>query len=153
VRFILREKEAPVQDHYRKLERLYAKAPINRYFEPQLQVEEGRATLTMAVKPDFFHAAGAAHGAVYFKALDDATFFAAQSLVADVFVLTVTFNIYFLKPISHGEMKAVGRVVHASRRLLVAEGELFDADGRVIGRGSGTFMPSRIPLGEELGYR
>ena len=141
-----------MQDHYRKLERVYAKAPINRYFEPRLQVEEGRATLIMAVKPDFFHAAGAAHGAVYFKALDDATFFAAQSLVTDVFVLTVTFNIHFLRPVSEGEIKAVGRVVHASRRLLVAEGELFDAGGRVIGRGSGTFMPSRIPLDEKIGY-
>ncbi len=142
----------PVQDHYRKLEHVYARAPINRFFEPQLHVEEGRATLTIAVKPDFFHAAGAAHGAVYFKALDDATFFAAQSLVTDVFVLTVTFNIHFLRPVSGGEIKAVGRVVHASRRLLVAEGELFAANGRVIGRGSGTFMPSHIPLDEEIGY-
>jgi acyl-coenzyme A thioesterase PaaI-like protein len=44
------------------------------------------------------------------------------------------------------------RVVHRSRRLFVAESELVDSDGREVARGSGTFMPSAIPLSPELGY-
>ncbi len=143
----------PEREHFRKLERMYGSAPINDYFTPRLHIEEGTAILTMQVRNDFFHAANAVHGSVYFKALDDATFFAAQSLVTDIFVLTVSFTIYFLRPISRGEMKAVGRVVHRSKRLLVVEGELFDREGRLIGRGSGTFMPSRVPLSPEIGYR
>ena len=39
------------------------------------------------------HAAGAVHGSYYFKVLDDACYFAANSLVSDVFVLTVSFVI------------------------------------------------------------
>ncbi len=140
------------EDHYRKLERMYASAPVNRYFAPTIHISEGRAEVTIPVRPDFFHAAGAVHGAVYFKALDDAAFFAVSSLVDDVFMLTVSLNAYLTRPISEGEMKATGRVVYRSRQLFVAEAELVDSDGREIARGSGTFMRSSIPFSAEIGY-
>ena len=35
-----------------------------------------------------FHAAGAGHGTIYFKMLDDAAFYAANSMVEEQFVLT-----------------------------------------------------------------
>ena len=139
-------------DHYRKLERMYASAPVNDYFAPAMRVSEGHADVTIPVRSDFFHAANAVHGSVYFKALDDAAFFAAQSLVEDVFMLTVSFNLYLIRPISEGEMKATGQVIHQSRRLYVAESVLIDADGQEIARGSGTFMRSKIPLSPEVGY-
>src|SRR5438132_132473 len=62
------------EEHFRKLERMYQSAPINRYFAPVLRISEGSAQLTIPVKTDFFHAAHAVHGSVYFKALDDAAF-------------------------------------------------------------------------------
>jgi uncharacterized protein (TIGR00369 family) len=131
---------------------MYASAPTNEYFAPTMCVSQGRAEIVIRVRPEFFHAAGAVHGAVYFKALDDAAFFAANSLVEDVFLLTVSFNLYLTRPISEGEMRATGRVVHSSRRLLVAESELRDSHGKEIARGSGTFMRSGIVLEPELGY-
>lgn len=143
----------PGEQHFRKLERMYASAPINEFFRPSLKVFPGRAEVSMAMQPEFFHAAGAAHGAIYFKALDDAAFFAVSSLFDDVFPVTVTFNVYLMRPISQGEMRAVGEVVHKSKRLYIAEAQLFDARGRQIGRGSGAFMKSQIPLTPEIGYR
>jgi uncharacterized protein (TIGR00369 family) len=141
------------EEHYRKLERMYVSGPVNAYYAPRLQVSKGSAEVVIHVRPDFFHAAGAVHGSVYFKAMDDAAFFAVNSLVKDVFVLTVAFNIYLTRPISEGEMKATGRVVHRSRRLFLAEAELVDANGREIGRGNGTFMRSALPLSPKLGYK
>ena len=140
------------EEHYRKLERMYASAPTNKYHGPTMRVSEGRAELTIPVRRDFFHAAGAAHGYLYFKALDDAAFFAVNSLLDDVFALTVSFNLYLTRPISEGEMRATGRVVHRSRRLFIAEAEVVDSDGREIARGSGTFMPSTMPLSPDVGY-
>jgi len=107
----------------------------------------------MPVREDFYHAAHAIHGAVYFKALDDATFFAVQSLVADFFVVTSSFQLYFLRPVSEGYLLARGQVVSRSRRLYIAEGVLLDNRGKEVARGTGTFMPSSIQLGSELGYR
>src|SRR5687768_14776029 len=105
-------------DHYRRLERMYLSAPANEYFRPVISIAEGTAEVELIVRPDFFHAASAVHGSVYFKLLDDATFFAASSLVRDVFVLTASFNIYFLRPVSQGVMRARGTVVSRSTRLL-----------------------------------
>jgi uncharacterized protein (TIGR00369 family) len=133
---------------------MYAAAPINEYFAPKLHIpERGVAELRMTVRPDFHHAAHAAHGAVYFKVLDDATFFAANSIVEDVFVLTVSFNLYLTRPVSEGEIIGRGRVVSRSKRLYLAEGVLEDSRGREIARGSGAFMPSTVPLSEDIGYR
>ena len=139
-------------EHFRRLERMYAAAPINRYYEPVLRISEARAELTIPVKTDFFHAAGAVHGSVYFKALDDSAFFAANSLVLDVFVLTVSFNVYFTRPVVEGELRATGAVVHRSRNLIVAESVVLDSTGRQVGRGSGSFMRSQIALTPEIGY-
>jgi uncharacterized protein (TIGR00369 family) len=142
----------PTDAHFRRLERMYALAPINDYFRPELRVSEARAEVTLAVKPDFFHAAGAVHGAVYFKVLDDAAFFAVASIVTDVFVLTAGFTVHFTRPITGGSMHAVGRVVHRSKQIFIADAELFDGDGKLAGRGTGTFMRSRVTLESLEGY-
>ena len=97
-------------DHYEKLQAMYAVAPINRFFLPKLQLGHGEAEVRITVRPDFHHSAGGMHGSVYFKALDDATFFAAQSLEHEVFVLTAHFEIDLLKPVAEGEIQALARV-------------------------------------------
>jgi len=143
-----------MSEHFRRLERMYAAAPINQYFAPRLHIPEaGVAELRLTIRPDFHHAARAAHGAVYFKVLDDATFFAANSLVEDMFVVTVSFNIYLTRPVSEGEIVGRGRVVSRSKRLYLAEGVLEDERGREIARGSGAFMPSTVSLTELSAYR
>ena len=145
--------ESGAQSHYRALERLYASAPVNRLFESRLEVqEEGRARLVFQVTQAAYHAAGAAHGTIYFKMLDDAAFYAANTMVTDRFLLTTSFNLHFTKPVREGEVVAEGRWVSGRRRVLVAESRLVDAEGDEIGRGTGTFMRSHIPLAGLPGY-
>jgi uncharacterized protein (TIGR00369 family) len=139
--------------HHRALERLYRAAPVNALFPSRLEIpEEGRARLTFSVEPGVFHAAGAAHGTIYFKMLDDAAFYAANTLVTDRFLLTTSFNLHFTKPVRAGEVVAEGRWISGRKRVLVAESRLVDAEGDEIGRGTGTFMRSRIPLSSLAGY-
>ena len=99
-----------------------------------------------------YHAAGAAHGTIYFKMLDDAAFYAANTLVTDRFLLTTSFNLHFTKPVRTGKVVAEGRWVSGRRRVFVAESRLVDEEGDEIGRGTGTFMKSRIPLSSLAGY-
>ncbi len=139
-------------NHYLKLERMYAAAPINEYFKPQLKIERGKAEIRIQVRDDFHHSAGAMHGVVYFKALDDATFFAANSLVEDTFVLTAHFELDFLRPVSTGEVRALATVTSEDARRITASGELFDGDGNLVGRGTGLFARTGIPLGPEVRY-
>lgn len=139
-------------EHHRKLERLYLAAPTNRYYRPSLEIGDGWATVEVPVREEFLHAAHAVHGSVYFKVLDDAAFFAANSLVADVFVLTASFSLHLVRPVSEGTIRAEGKIVHASRRLYVAESKAYDDEGRLIAAGSGDFMRSRIRLDASVGY-
>ena len=139
--------------HYRALERLYRAAPVNRMFPSSLEIlREGRSRIAFTVEPAVFHAAGAAHGTIYFKMLDDAAFYAANTLVTDRFLLTTSFNLHFTKPVRGGEVIAEGRWISGRKRVLVAESRLVDAEGDEIGRGTGTFMRSRIPLSRLDGY-
>jgi uncharacterized protein (TIGR00369 family) len=144
--------EAPSEEHFRKLEHMYLSAPCNAHYEPSVHIEEGRAEIRIPVKRELYHAAHAVHGAAYFKAVDDSAYFAVNSLVTDVFVLTTQLNTYLRRPITEGEIRAVGRVVYASPGLYVAESVVTDGEGREIARGSGTFVRGKIPLSPNIGY-
>jgi uncharacterized protein (TIGR00369 family) len=140
--------------HFSALEALYGSAPVNSLFESRLTiVGEGRSRIEFTVDERVHHAAHAAHGTIYFKMLDDAAFYAANSLVTDRFLLTTAFNLHFTKPIRSGPVIAEGRWVSGRRRVFVAEAHLIDAEGDEIGRGTGTFMRSRIALSSLAGYR
>ena len=144
---------AGAEGHYRALERLYASAPVNAKFASRLHIPgEGRSHLTFTVTQADYHAAGAAHGTIYFKMLDDAAFYAANTLVTDRFLLTTSFNLHFTKPVRAGTVTAEGRWVSGKRRVFVAEARLIDAEGDEIGRGTGTFMRSHIALSGLPGY-
>ena len=139
--------------HYRALESLYASAPINALFASSLSVTgPGLARIEFEVDERVYHAAGAAHGTIYFKMLDDAAFYAANSLVSDRFLLTTGFNLHFTAPIRSGRVVAEGRWISGKRRVFVAEARLVDQDGEEIGRGTGTFMRSQIALSGLPGY-
>jgi uncharacterized protein (TIGR00369 family) len=139
--------------HFRALERLYASAPINTVFKSALEITgEGRSRIVFTVDEASYHAAGAAHGTIYFKMLDDAAFYAANTLATDRFLLTTSFNLHFTKPVRSGEVVAEGRWISGRKRVFVAEARLVDAEGDEIGRGTGTFMRSRIPLSSLAGY-
>lgn len=140
--------------HFRALEALYASAPINQLFASRLAITgNGRSRIEFEVGEPLHHAAGAAHGTVYFKMLDDAAFYAANSLVSDRFLLTTAFNLHFTKPVRQGPVVAEGRWISGKRRVFIAEAYLTDADGEEIGRGTGTFLRSHIPLSGLPGYR
>ena len=140
------------EEHYRKLERMYLSAPFNEIYRPELTITEGEAEVSFDAGPHLHHAGNAVHGSNYFKALDDAAFFAVNSLVEDVFVLTVTFNIQLLRPVSDGRMIARGKVVNAGRTVWIADSTLVDEQGRMLGRGTGTFMRSKVALADIATY-
>jgi len=131
---------------------MYAKAPINVFYQPKMIVEEGNAVINMTITEQMHHSARGVHGSVYFKLLDDAAFFAANSVEYDVFVLTSDFHIRLLRPVSKGILTATGQVIHAGRKNILAHSELHDENGRLIGCGQGSFSRSKIPLHPDCGY-
>jgi len=138
--------------HFRNLERMFRQAPINEDTEATVSIEAGRAELVVPVESSMFHPLGAVHGAIYFKALDDAAFFAANSLVEDVFLLTTDFNTYLERPVSAGELRAEGEVLNDNPNQLIAGAVAYDDADNEVARGTGTFHRSDMPLTEAPGY-
>jgi uncharacterized protein (TIGR00369 family) len=139
--------------HFRALESLYRAAPVNRLFRSEIEIlEPGVARIRFEVDEAVHHAAGAAHGTLYFKMMDDAAFYACNSMVSDRFLLTTAFNLNFTRPLKAGPAIAEGRWVSGKRRVFVGEARLIDSDGEEAGRGTGTFMRSHIALTGLPGY-
>jgi acyl-coenzyme A thioesterase PaaI-like protein len=84
--------------------------------------------------------------------LDDAAFYAANSLVPDRFLLTTAFNLLFTRPLRNGPVTAHGRWISGRRRVYVAEASLTDSEGEEVARGTGTFMRSNYALSSLPGY-
>jgi len=134
---------------------MYLSAPINAqvYEGITIAISKEQAELTLPIITKYHHAANAMHGSVYFKMLDDAAFFAVNSIVEDVFVYTVSLNVQLLRPVASGLVRSVGELKFKSTNLFIADSELFDERNKLVGRATGNFMRSSIALTEEIGYR
>ena len=139
------------QLHYTSLENMYLAAPINQYYQPTIQVSEGQAKIMIDLKESMHHSAGMVHGSVYFKMLDDAAFFAANSLEDEFFVLTSSFTTYLTRPITLGSFTSIGNVVNRTRTQWIVESIAYH-QGKEVARGSGIFVRSKMKLVGALGY-
>ncbi|TMM57127.1 PaaI family thioesterase [Maribacter algarum] len=140
--------------HFKKLERMYLQANVNTmlFDTTTCKIGEGVAEIGLDISEKYFHALGAMHGAVYFKLLDDASFFALSSLVEDFFLVTTSFNLNFIRPVNSGLVKAVGKVKYKSKQVFVAESILYNEEGKEVAFGTGNFAKSKILLSEDIGY-
>lgn len=140
------------EQHYRQLESMYQAAPVNEFYKPVMTISDSHAVIEIEVSEKHHHAAGAVHGSVYFKMLDDAAFFAANSLETEVFVLTTSFTTYLTRPVASGKIRAEGKVVNKNKSQFIAEAILIDEKGNEIGRGNGIFVRSKMLLVDAAGY-
>ena len=140
-------------EHYTKLENMMHSAPFVQLIDARVTIKQGEAQITLPVRKDFYHAAGAMHGALYFFALDNAAFLAVNSLVEDVSVLTTSLTTYITRPVSEGVVKAIGTVVYQNRSQFIGESVLYDSNGKEIARANGIFVRSKIPLSDKNGYK
>lgn len=55
---------------------------------------------------------------------------------------TLEMKTSFLRPAMPGKIKGVGRVLKWGRSIAFTEGELYDADGRLLAKATGTALPT-----------
>jgi uncharacterized protein (TIGR00369 family) len=141
------------KQHFKKLENMYHAAPFQELIKSKLKISEGEAELEMIIDPILHHAANAIHGFVYFKMMDDVAIFAANSMEKEFFLLTSSFNLYFLRPVQSGKIRGVGKVVSRTKSQYIAEAVIYNDENKEIGRGSGAFAVSRKPFADVPGYK
>ena len=138
--------------HCKKLESMYLAAPCNEYYEPGIRVSEGEAEIVIPVQDKFLDAAGSVHGSVFYRAMNDAALFAVNSVVPKELVLGTDFNIQLTGSIAEGKLVARGRVIGTAEDHCLAEAVVLDSEGEELGRGTGIFVKTEVPLSSEMGY-
>jgi len=141
-----------INKHFEALENMYLAAPINSIYKPTISISEGFSEINMNVSEIYHHGAGAVHGSIYFKMLDDAAFFAASSYELKFFIVTTSFTTYLTKPVSKGKLKSTGKVVNKNKSQFIVESIVYDSEDREIGRGNGIFVRSKMLLTQANGY-
>lgn len=133
---------------------MYLSGNINRelFQSTTCSIGPEKSEIGLDLSEKYFHALGALHGSVYFKLMDDAAYFAVNSVITDVCVLTTSFHINLLRTVRKGHLRALGKLKFRSRNLFIAEAALLDEKGREIGFGTGHFARSQIALTPEVGY-
>lgn len=131
-------------NHFDRLIQMYQGAPIHEHYPGiNLTIEERSAEVTLPVDRRYFHAGEAAHGAIYFKLLDDACYFACQSIEESNFLVTTNLNLNLLRPIFKEKIIAKGKVDFVSANLFTASGELLNERGKLCGTAQASFMRSK----------
>lgn len=134
--------------HFKRLEKIYLNAKVNKeiYNNTEIIISKNYSEIKMPIKKDYFHALEAIHGSVYFKILDDAAFFAAQSVVEDYMLLTASFNITFKMPVQNGYIKSNGKLCSVSQKEFNAEAKMYNSKNELVAFGNGIFKKSKISI-------
>jgi uncharacterized protein (TIGR00369 family) len=142
-------------DHFRKLETLFHFAPLNQeiFKGSELEVEDEQATLKLGIGRQYFHAAEAMHGAIYFKLLDDSAYFAAASVEPTYFLLTKSYTIHFRRPVMEDQLTAIGKVIEVNKKEILASSAIFNSEGKLVANGEGIFVRGAKRLDELEGFK
>ncbi|HEY0660510.1 MAG TPA: PaaI family thioesterase [Lysobacter sp.] len=135
-----------IHDHYARLQRLHDMASFNRWYGASIRIGEGYANVRIPVRPMLLDAMQSVHSSVFARALTDAALFAANSLVTDAVLRTVSFTTHYLLPLDAGMLYAEGHVAEQSGRLFMAEAQLLNGSGELLATGSGVFTRSEHAL-------
>lgn len=104
-------------------------------------VERGSITMRWIVREEAINAAGILHGGVQAAMLDESMGMAVATLDHPEFHITIDLNVAFLGRARLGDtVTGTGRVVREGKRVVYCEGELLDANGKLMARASSSLI-------------
>jgi len=103
------------------------------------RLEEGVAEVVLALEPHLRNRGGFLHGGAIFSLVDIAMGLACSSSHGfDRRSVTLECKINYVRAVSEGEVLCIARVLHAGRRTLVLDADVFQGD-KLVAKAQGTF--------------
>ncbi len=105
--------------------------------------------VTCEGRPEFCNPAGQIQGGFLMAMLDETM--SVSAVVASnmtAFVPTLEMKTSFLRPALPGPLRVIGRVAKWGRQICFLEGELYDAEGRLLAKATSTAMPQPFKRAE-----
>lgn len=126
----------------RRIRERLIEAPFSGWMGIELvSVDDGEATIRMAVEDHHRNPGGIAHGGIIATMLDAAVGLALRTRLGMTSQhVTVNLSIQFLRAAAGNELIAHGRAVKDGRRITFGEARLRDEDGREVARATATFL-------------
>lgn len=115
-------------------------------------MEGGRSEIELDLQQRHQNSWDMAHGGVIMTLLDVAMAIAGRSSDAEGRgVVTIEMKTSFMAP-GRGKLTARGQTVHRTSTMVFCEGEIVDADGKIVSKASGTFKYiKRMPPKRDTG--
>jgi uncharacterized protein (TIGR00369 family) len=142
----------PIKESYEKaLRRAAEAAPIYQLLQIHVdQLDTGFARFRMPFRKELTQAYGVAHGGAIATLADTAVAFALMTIIQPgQKVTTAEFKINFFSAVTSGEMIGEARIVHAGKRLAVADMEVKNQKGELIAKGMATYAVIGTPTIKE----
>ena len=104
-------------------------------------IEQGRARLSLEVKQQHLQLAGVMHGGAIATLIDTAVAFAiVGASQPEARFTTIEMKVNYLSPIRKGRITADAKLIRDGRRIVVADCDVFDSEGRLAAKGLLTYM-------------
>jgi len=106
-----------------------------------VNIDDGESEVRLDVSKHHLNPGGIVHGGVLATLLDASIGLALRSkLGMSVEHVTIELNVHYISPARAGALIGRGRAVRVGGRVSYGEAELLTGDGRLVARGSGTFL-------------
>ncbi len=141
----------PLKETYEKaLRRAVESAPYYQLLQITLdQIDTGFSRFRMPFRKELTQAYGVVHGGAIATLADTAVAFAVMTLIQPgEKVTTAEFKINFFSAVTGGEMFGEARAVYTGKRLVVADMEVKNENGKLLAKGIATYAILRGPKTE-----
>jgi acyl-CoA thioesterase len=105
-----------------------------------VDVDEGESHLELDVQPHHLNPGGIVHGGIIATILDAAIGLALRTTIGTRSHVTVQLDVHYLTAANGGTLTGRGHAVHSGRRTGYGEAEVTTADGRLVAKGSASFL-------------
>ncbi|BCB72599.1 hypothetical protein HMEPL2_29500 [Vreelandella aquamarina] len=104
-------------------------------------VKDKRAEISIPITDNLIQAYGMVHGGIYCVLIDTVLGTAVRGGYGfDAKPLTTDLNVSFLRPSGIGTLYATAEMIKTGRQVAVGNGDVRDAEGRLLATGRGSFL-------------
>ncbi len=113
-------------------------SPYYRYINMRVvEFTDTGSVMEMDVIPEHKNIWGTVHGGAVASLVDSSCGTAmAPVMRGEAAVVTLDLKVQLLRPVREGSLKAVSKVVHVGKRIVISECEVYNDEGKLAARGS-----------------
>ena len=106
-----------------------------------VQAEKGRIVIEMPTRKQMLNSVGAVQGGMVTTIADASMGMAAVTLLDDSHTAaTIELKINFIRAPGLAKLTATGKIVHQGRKLMMAEADVVNEDGKLVAKATSTLM-------------